>query len=329
MRRVSNFGLKPSAAPRGYEAEQHSPLSPKPEGLCFAGPLYKERNDVMRVLILGANGQLGRAVHEACGPRYQVTLLSHAEADITNAAILEKIGSLCPEVVVNCAAWTHVDGAEKEPGAAFAVNATGVWQVASACAKCGAALVQVSTNEVFAGTPGRFYYEYEQPAPASTYARSKAAGEVAASQVLERLYIVRVAWLFSAGANNFPAKIVAAADRNGALKVVDEEFGNPTFAPDAAAAILQLVESGRYGIYHLVNEGYTSRFGLAQAVLQASGRGHIPLSPIKLMDWPRPAPPPPHAVLVNQAAAGLGIVLRPWQEAVQAYAEAQMEKREL
>jgi dTDP-4-dehydrorhamnose reductase len=190
-------------------------------------------------------------------------------------------------------------------------------------------MVQVSTNEVFAGTPGRFYYEYEQPAPSSVYARSKAAGEVAASRLLERLYVVRVAWLFGPGGNNFPAKIVAAADQKGALKVVDEEMGNPTYAPDVAKAIFCLIESERYGIYHLVNQGYTSRFGLAQAVLQATGRGHIPLSPIKIADWPRPAPPPPHAVLVNQAAASLGITLRAWQEAVLEFAEVYLEKREL
>jgi dTDP-4-dehydrorhamnose reductase len=183
-------------------------------------------------------------------------------------------------------------------------------------------MVQVSTNEVFAGTPGRFYYEYDQPAPVSVYARSKAAGEVAASRLLERLYIVRVAWLFGPGGNNFPAKIIAAADRKRALSVVDDEIGNPTYAPDVAEALFALVQSGHFGIYHLVNQGYTSRFGLAQAALQAAGRGYVPLSPIRLNEWPRPAPPPPHAVLVNQAAASLGIQLRPWQEAVQAYAAA-------
>jgi dTDP-4-dehydrorhamnose reductase len=89
-----------------------------------------------------------------------------------------------------------------------------------------------------------------------------------------------------------------------------------------AEAIFRLVERGRYGIYHLVNQGHTSRFGLAQAVLQATGRGHIPLTPIRLAEWPRPAPPPPHAVLVNQAAAAIGITLRPWQEALHAYGKA-------
>jgi len=110
--------------------------------------------------------------------------------------------------------------------------------------------------------------------------------------------------------------------------VVDEEFGNPTYAPDVAEAIFRLLESNHYGIYHIVNEGYASRFGLAQAVLQATGREAIPLTPIRLGDWPRPAPPPPHAVLVNQAAAALGITLRPRQEAVQEYAEAFLEKKE-
>lgn len=280
----------------------------------------------MHVLILGANGQLGRAVQAACPSGYSLTVWGRAEADISQAEVIDQIAALQPDVVINCAAWTNVDGAEKEVEAAFAANALGAFHVACGCAACGATLVHVSTNEVFAGTPGRFYYEYEQPAPVSTYARSKHAGEVAATRVLSRLYIVRVAWLFGPGGNNFPSKIVAAADRNGALKVVDDEIGNPTYAPDVAAAIFQLVGSGRFGIYHLVNEGHASRFGFAQAVLQATGRGHIPMTPIQMSDWPRPAPPPPHAVLVNQAAASMGIILRPWQEAVSEYAATHLEK---
>jgi dTDP-4-dehydrorhamnose reductase len=276
----------------------------------------------MRVLIVGANGQLGRAVQTACSIEHSMTLWGHHEADIADPTIVSKVVDARPDLVINCAAWTNVDGAEKEPDAAFAVNGLGAFNLATGCARSGAAMVHVSTNEVFAGTPGKFYYEYDQPAPASVYARSKLAGEVAASRVLDQLFVVRVAWLFGSGENNFPAKIVAAADRNGALRVVDEEMGNPTYAPDVAAAIFRLVETERYGIYHLVNQGHTSRFGLAQAVLQSTGRGHIPLTPIGIAEWPRPAPPPPHAVLVNQAAAALGIELRPWQEAVHAYVEA-------
>jgi len=283
----------------------------------------------MHLLIVGANGQLGRAVQAACRAHFDLTVWGRDDADISRPEVERKITQVRPDVVINCAAWTNVDGAEKEVNAAFAVNALGPLYIAKACASIGASMVHISTNEVFAGAPGRFYYEYEQPVPSSIYARSKAAGEVAASRQLEQLYLVRVAWLFGPGGNNFPAKIVAAADRNGSLKVVDEEFGNPTYAPDVAKAIFQLLESGRFGVYHLVNQGYASRYQLAETALQAAGRGHIPLSPIKLGDWPRPAPPPPHAVLVNQTAAALGITLRPWQEAVQEYAQAYLEKRKL
>ena len=137
--------------------------------------------------------------------------------------------------------------------------------------------------------------------------------------MLDRLYIIRVAWLFGPGGANFPSKITAAADKMGALRIVADEFGNPTYAPDVAAALLQLIETGRYGIYHLVNSGQASRFAFAQTVLQMNGRGHIPLTPIAHTEWPRPAPPPLHAVLVNQAAAALGITLRPWQAALEEY----------
>ncbi|NJN81248.1 MAG: sugar nucleotide-binding protein [Caldilineaceae bacterium] len=188
------------------------------------------------------------------------------------------------------------------------------------CAERDIPLVHVSTNEVFAGAPARFYREYDQPAPVGVYARSKLAGEIAARQALSRLYVVRVAWLFGKSERNFPAKIVAAADRHGRLRVVADEFGNPTYASDAANAIIRLVQSERYGVYHLVNEGHASRYEFACAALQASGRGQVPVEPIRAEEWPRPAPAPRHAVLVNQAAATLGIQLRPWQDALDDWA---------
>jgi dTDP-4-dehydrorhamnose reductase len=275
----------------------------------------------MHILLIGSRGQLGRAVSAAFAARhtYQLTLWSRPEYDIADPSLGAKVAALHPDVVINAAAWTDVDGAEANPAAAYAANALGPKYLAEGCAYCGAALVQLSTNEVSAGTPGRVYYEYDQPAPGSVYARSKYAGEQAARQMLDRLYIVRVAWLFGVGGNNFPSKIITAADKRGALNVVDDEIGNPTYAPDVAAALIPLLATERYGMYHLVNEGSASRFTLAQTVLQATGRGHVPLTPVPHTAWPRPAQPPLHAVLVNQAAAALGITLRPWQEAVQAY----------
>jgi dTDP-4-dehydrorhamnose reductase len=282
----------------------------------------------MHVVLTGTRGQLGRALRaefEAM-PGVQLTCWGHGEQDISQPAIAERVARLRPDLVLNAAAWTNVDGAEAQAAEAFAANALGPLYLAEGCAACNAALVQVSTNEVFAGEPGRTYTEYDAPHPQGVYARSKAAGELAASRVLRRLYIVRVAWLFGLGGNHFPAKMIGAADRHGALRVVANEFGNPTYAPDVAAALGQLVQMERYGIYHLVNEGQASRFEFAQATLALSGRGHVPLTPIRSDEWPRPAPPPLHAVLINHAAARLGIVLRPWQEALAAGIEAERER---
>ena len=273
----------------------------------------------MHLLITGSRGQLGRALRSHFSPSHQVTLWSRPQHDIAHPATAEAVAALAPDVVINAAAWTNVDGAESSPDAAFAANALGPKYLAEGCARCGAALVQISSNEVFAGESGRFYREYEELGPVTIYARSKAAGERAARQVLDRLYIVRVAWLYGRGGSNFPSKIVAAADKHGSLRVVADEFGNPTYTPDVAVALERLIESGRYGIYHLVNEGCASRFDWAAELLRLSGRGEIPLTPIPASEWPRPAMPPAHAVLVNQTAAALGIRLRPWQEALREY----------
>jgi dTDP-4-dehydrorhamnose reductase len=275
----------------------------------------------MHLLLMGSRGQLGRALQDVyrATPGVRVIAGNRPEYDLANPALADQVAALAPDVVVNCAAWTDVDGAESNPAVAYGANALGPHYLAEGCHRCGALLVQVSTNEVFAGEPGRFYREYDEPQPGSVYARSKLAGERAVTQRLDRLIIARVAWLFGVGGANFPSKIVAAADKHGALRVVHDEWGNPTYAPDAAAAIARLIERNRSGIYHVVNDGKASRFELAQAVLQATGRSHIPLTPIAHTEWPRPALPPLHAVLANQAAAALGIQLRPWQEAVQEY----------
>lgn len=286
----------------------------------------------MHILLIG-EGQLGsalRAVIEGeglaaqreAGPEPSRTRLSiwrRPQFDITHPEIAERVAALAPDVVINAAAWTNVDAAESNPDAAYAVNALGPKYLAEGCERCGAALVHVSTNEVFAGQPGRFYREYDPCEASSVYARSKLAGERAVMALCRRFYIVRVAWLFGPGGNNFPSKIVAAADQRGTLRVVADEFGNPTYAPDAALAIVRLIETNRFGVYHLINEGWCSRYEFARQVLVSSGRSHIPVTPISHTEWLRPAQPPLHAVLVNQAAAALGIRLRPWQEAVEVH----------
>ncbi|MCY3898890.1 MAG: dTDP-4-dehydrorhamnose reductase [Caldilineaceae bacterium] len=278
------------------------------------------------ILITGANGQLGQALTTHLEPTAKLTCWTRPHYDIADPAIADAVAETKPDVVVNAAAWTDVDGAEAAPQFAFNVNALGPKYLAEGCARCDGTLVQISTNEVFAGEPGRFYHEFEQTSPGSVYARSKAAGEVAAATALDRLFIVRVAWLYSAGASNFPARISAAADRHGALRVVSDEFGNPTYAPDVAAAIAKLIESQRYGIYHLVNDGWASRYEWAVELMRLTGREALPVDPISANEWPRPTTPPPHAVLVNQAGAALGIALRDWRDALHEYVQSEFNK---
>ena len=273
-----------------------------------------------RIVVLGFRGQLGRALMDRLAGR-QVLALDFPEVDMTQSAIVEKVADFRPEVVINAAAWTNVDGAEDTPDACYAVNVTGVQHLALACQRSGAALVQISTNEVFPGEAARFYREWDATtARSGTYARSKEAAEkVVISLMAGRFTIARTAWLYNNGGNNFIAKIVAAADKQGALRVVADEFGNPTYAPDLADALAHLIDVQHYGIYHLTNSGYCTRHHWAQEILRLAGRSAVPVTPVSSGEWPRRTAPPPHAILLNTTAAALGIVLRPWQEGLAAY----------
>lgn len=273
----------------------------------------------MRVVITGHNGQLGRQLQVAFAGQELLNLDLPGD-DITDPGIVHGILDFRPDLVVHAAAYTDVDGCEKDPGLAFRVNAFGTQNVALAARQAGAALLHVSTNEVFDGTRRDPYREWDSINPISVYARSKAAGEQIVRDVMAgRFYIARVAWLFGPGGNNFVTKILAAAQRQGGLRVAADEFGNPTYAPDAAAAMARLAATGHYGIYHLTNAGFCSRCEFAREIVRLAGQPDLPIAPILSAEWPRPSTPPLHAVLANTAAAGLGITLRPWQAALAEY----------
>jgi len=271
-----------------------------------------------RIVVTGCLGQLGRSLQAALSDK-TLLLLDLPDGDVTDPAIIPTIADFKPDVVIHPAAYTDVDGAEREPEIAYRSNVWGTQNVALACQRAGAAMVYISTNEVFDGTADTPYREWDVPHPLSGYARSKAAGERVVRTLLNRFYIVRVAWLFAAGSNNFVSKIVAAARKHGALRVVDDEFGNPTFAPDTAAAIASLIETDHFGIYHFTNSGACSRYEFACEALRLAGLGQVPVTPIAASDWPRPSTPPLRAILANMAGAELGITLRPWQEALAEY----------
>jgi dTDP-4-dehydrorhamnose reductase len=251
--------------------------------------------------------------------RHEILPLDLPDADITQPGIVSTITSFAPQLIVHAAAYTDVDGAEKDPDLAYRVNALGTQNMALAAQATGAALLHVSTNEVFDGSQREPYREWDALNPISVYARSKAAAEQIVRTLAPRFYIARVAWLFGPGGNNFITKILAGAEKNGSVRVAADEFGNPTYAPDAAAAMAQLAVTGHYGIYHLTNGGFCSRHALAAEILRLAGMTSVPVAPILSAEWPRPSRPPLHAVLANSAAAALGIRPRSWQEALAEY----------
>ncbi|PKO21165.1 MAG: dTDP-4-dehydrorhamnose reductase [Chloroflexi bacterium HGW-Chloroflexi-1] len=276
----------------------------------------------MRVVITGCKGQLGRLLTAAFAG-HELLGLDLPEDDITGPMMSARIAGFAPDLVLHAAAYTDVDGCERDPDLAFRVNAVGTQSVALAARRARAAMVYVSTNEVFDGTRRDLYREWDHPNPLSVYARSKAAGEQIVRDLLDRFYIVRIAWLFGPGGVNFVTKILAGAEKDGALRVAVDEFGNPTYAPDLAAALAQLVRTGQFGIYHLTNAGFCSRYELAREIMRLAGKPDLPITPILSAEWPRPSQPPLHAVLANTNALALGITLRPWGEALAEYARVE------
>jgi len=274
----------------------------------------------LRIFIAGADGQLGRALRRRAVGH---TLICHGRdgLDVADIAARDAIAAAEPDVVVNAAALTDVDGCERDPEAAYRVNALGARNVALGAARAGADLVQISTDYVFDGTKGEAYWEFDRPGPISVYGASKLAGEELAQRVHDRVYIARTAWLYGLGGRNFVTRILNLAADRPSLEVVDTEVGNPTFCDDLADAIVALARTGAYGVHHLVSEGHCSRHAFARAILDLAGRPGYPIAPVP--SFPRPARRPGYAPLVNFAAAQVGVRLPPWREGLARFFERQ------
>jgi dTDP-4-dehydrorhamnose reductase len=270
----------------------------------------------MRIIITGADGQLGQALQQVLGA-HDLIPTDIPKYDITNPSIVSRFSDMRPELIIHCAAMTDVDGCAKDPDLAFKINAFGTQNVAHACLRTNADMLCVSTNEVFDGRTDTPYPETARPNPINAYGSSKRAGEqMAANYAKDKLYIVRTAWLYEDNERMFPSKIIAAADKHGELRVVTDEISNPTYAPDLADAIARLIETRAYGIYHFTNAGYCSRFDFAQEILHLSGREQIPIQPITLADYPRPSTVPHFTALASTNGPEIGIELRSWQAAL-------------
>ena len=278
----------------------------------------------MRILITGAGGKLGGALQNVLQAEHDVIGTDRSTLDITDyAACGWFIAEARPELLLHSAAYTDVNGCALDPQKALRVNGLGTHNLAAVSARRGIAMLYVSSNEVFDGKLGRAYHEYDVAKPINAYGVSQLYGERALAQVNPRHYIVRTAWLYAPGGQNFIHAILNAARQGRDLRVVTNEISNPTSTSDLAEAIGQLIESQRYGTYHLVNEGAVSRWALARFALDAAGFADIPITRISSQQWQRPSQPPEHGPLANIAAAGLGIRLRPWQEALRDFLAAE------
>jgi dTDP-4-dehydrorhamnose reductase len=283
------------------------------------------------VAVTGAQGRLGRALVTALEDRGQRPIgWSRPEYDLDDPLSGERLVARDrPGLVIHPAAWTDVDGCARQPDLARLRNADAVGALARACASGGAGLVVISTNEVFDGSraDGHGYREADLTNPSNPYGASKLDGErqaqaaFAACGGAAQLWVIRTAWLYGPPGNDFPTKILAAADQLAVgepLKVVSDEIGSPTYTLDLAPAILELVRRAPGGIYHLVASGAASRFAVAEAVT-ARCRPGVRLTPISREQFSRLSTPPAWGVLDSSRAADHGIRLRPWQEALAAY----------
>ena len=270
-------------------------------------------------VVTGAGGQLGIELARRLDESSSLTL-TRSQLDVTNAPLVERtLHEISPRLIVHAAAATNVDLCERQRAEAYRTNAVGTWNVARAAARAGAQMVYVSTNYVFDGRKLGPYLEYDDPAPLSAYGWTKLHGERAAHQVLDRLYVVRTSWLYSRWGRNFLRRLLNVDSADSPLRYVGDQVANPTNAGDLAAAILRLAETEAFGTHHLVNEGATSWYGWAAAVLAALGRDDVALEEISAAEFPRAAAVPANAELANEMARAVNVTLRPWGEALSAH----------
>lgn len=273
----------------------------------------------MKIAITGSEGQLGGALQRVLCGQHELIPLTVNDFDITDRANVPRLAALAPQLVIHCAAMTNVDGAARDPAEAFRVNAFGTQNIALACQRCNAALLYISTNEVFDGTKNAPYIEFDPTHPINVYGKSKLAGEWYTQTLLEKFYIVRTSWLYARGGGRFPDKILELAQRQPSLSIVRDEIGSPTYVPDLADGVARLIETEQYGIYHLVNSGACSRYEWAVEILRLANVPR-PVKPITLAEFSRASTPPANGALENFAAATmLGIRLRSWKEGLAAF----------
>ena len=273
-----------------------------------------------RTLILGGKGQLGRDLERLFAKKSEVTSVDLPEVDIATEGCVSHLASeIRPDVVLNAAAYTDVEKAEDDEAAAFRANETGARYAAQAAKAVDAPIVFYSTDYVFGGVQTRPYIEADDVAPIGVYARSKLAGERATMEENPRHLILRTAWLYGPGGNNFVEKIIRLARTHPEIKVVEDEIGAPAYTGDLAEATLTLLKRGACGIYHVTNAGTCTRYEFAQEILRLAGID-TPISPCASSEFPTKAERPLYSVLATEKLQGTaGYTPRHWKDALADY----------
>lgn len=255
----------------------------------------------MRVVICGAAGQLGTELEGFYRDKGEDVLAFDLDLDITDhPLVMERIPSLKPDLLINCAADINADEAEINPEPSYRVNFTGSQNLALACLEAGCPMVFISSDYVFDGRKGAAYNEFDETNPQGVYGRAKLATERYMASILGRYYIFRTQWLFGKGGRrNFVKSILRNARDKGSLRVVTDEVGTPTCTGDLADIIHRVTASGKYGLYHATNQGACSRFDFARQILEIAGWDNITVEPIVYADLGLPCPRPPYSPLDN------------------------------
>ena len=274
----------------------------------------------MKILITGANGQLGTELHEILEREFpgQTLYTDVQELDLTNAKAVDSyVANNEITHIVNCAAYTAVDRAEEEMLCA-AVNTDAVKNLAMAADANGAKIIHISTDYVFDGTNHRPYRESDKVNPISQYGTTKRKGETLLLALAPQAIIIRTAWLYSAHGNNFVKTMLRLADSQPEIKVVCDQIGTPTFARDLARAVVKVLQSHQWvpGIYHFTDEGAASWYDFAKAIFRIAGKD-VKVTPIPTEDYPTPASRPSYSILDRtRIKATYGIEIPHWEEAL-------------
>lgn len=276
----------------------------------------------MKILITGSNGMLGHDLIDILQKNHELIPTTSKSLDITDEnQVMEFICDKKPDIVINSAAYTDVDGCEENQELAYCVNGEGVRNLALACRKTDSCLVHISTDYVFDGTASEPISEDGEIGPISVYGKSKLIAEEAIQEILDRYFIVRTAWLYGVNGKNFPKTMLELAGSHSEISVVYDEVGTPTYTLDLAFGISQLIESDQYGIYHLTNSGSCSWCEFARYIFEIAGCD-VKVIPVTASEFARPAPRPSYSVLDNKNWIEKGFKpLRSYKDAIKEYIE--------